>query len=403
LKIGITCYPTYGGSGALATELGIALARRGHEIHFITYQQPFRLPAFTPRIYFHEVDVGRYPLFEYPPYDLALAVRMHEVTLDHGLDVLHCHYAIPHATSAWIAKEMLRHVRPDIRVVTTLHGTDITIVGQDPSFRQITKFSIEKSDGLTAVSRYLQTETLTTFGCTACRIEVIPNFVDAEVYDRSRYTSILDEQVSSDTRVLMHISNFRPVKRVRDVVKIFDRVRKEISSVLVMVGDGPDRVDAEAEARELGIQDKVFFLGKIDVVAPLLAGADLFLLPSTNESFGLSALEALASGVPVVGSNAGGIPEVVREGETGYLLPVGDIEGMAAAAIKILKDDDLWQSMSTLAAHDARERFSLDAIVGEYEAFYKYALEQPSMTERSANGDRRPPFNPPTSSTAKSS
>src|SRR5436305_7657089 len=205
----------------MATELGIALARRGHEIYFITYAQPFRLPAFLPRIYFHEVDVGRYPLFEYPPYDLALAVRMHEVVLAHKLDLLHCHYAIPHATSAWIAKEMLRTTRPDIRVVTTLHGTDITIVGQDPSFQPITKFSIEKSDGLTAVSRYLQEETLTAFGCTACRIEVIPNFIDPAVYDRARYPSTFGTQVSPGTRVLMHVSNFRPVKRVRDVVAVF--------------------------------------------------------------------------------------------------------------------------------------------------------------------------------------
>ena len=283
MKIGITCYPTYGGSGAVATELGIALARRGHEIHFITYAQPFRLPAFLPHVYFHEVDVGRYPLFEYPPYDLALAVRMHEVTLAHRLDLLHCHYAIPHATSAWIAKEMLRQSRTDIRVVTTLHGTDITIVGQDPSFRPITKFSIEKSDGLTAVSRYLQQETLTTFGCTACRIEVVPNFIDPEIYDRARYTSLLDEQVSGDKRVLMHVSNFRPVKRVRDVVRVFARVVERVPSVLIMVGDGPDRVVAEAEARDLGVQEQVFFLGKIEAVAPLLAGADLFLLPSNSE------------------------------------------------------------------------------------------------------------------------
>ena len=383
MKIGITCYPTYGGSGALATELGIALARRGHEVHFITYKQPFRLPALTPRIYFHEVDVGRYPLFEYPPYDLALAVRMHEVTLDHGLDLLHCHYAIPHATSAWIAKEMLRPTRPDIRVVTTLHGTDITIVGQDPSFRPITKFSIEKSDGLTAVSRFLQTETLTTFGCTACRIEVIPNFIDPDVYDRSRYTSILDEQVSSDTRVLMHVSNFRRVKRVRDVVRVFARVAQELPAVLVMVGDGPDRVDAEAEVRELGVQEKVFFLGKIDAVAPLLAGADLFLLPSDSESFGLSALEALASGVPVIGTKAGGLPEVVRDNETGFLCPVGDIDGMSGSALSVLRDRDRWTAMSTLAASDARERFSLGAIVGEYEKFYEYALSLPSTTQRS--------------------
>jgi N-acetyl-alpha-D-glucosaminyl L-malate synthase BshA len=390
VKIGITCYPTYGGSGAMATELGIALAHRGHEVHFITYKQPFRLPAFTPRIYFHEVDVGRYPLFEYPPYDLALAVRMHEVTLSHGLDLLHCHYAIPHATSAWIAKEMLRSARPDIRVVTTLHGTDITIVGQDPSFRPITKFSIEKSDGLTAVSRFLQTETLTTFGCTACRIEVIPNFVDPSVYDRSRYNSILDEQVNSDTRVLMHISNFRPVKRVRDVVRVFARVAQEVPAVLVMVGDGPDRVDAEAEVRELGIQEKVFFLGKIDAVAPLLAGADLFLLPSDSESFGLSALEALASGVPVIGTKAGGLPEVVRDDETGFLCPVGDIEGMSAAALGLLRDADRWNAMSTLAARDARIRFNLESIVGEYEAFYEYALSLPSKTQR-ASGETTSP------------
>lgn len=388
MKIGITCYPTYGGSGAVATELGIALARRGHEIHFITYKQPFRLPAFLPRIYFHEVDVGRYPLFEYPPYDLALAVRMHEVVLDHGLDLLHCHYAIPHATSAWIAKEMLRPTRPDIRVLTTLHGTDITIVGQDPSFRPITKFSIEKSDGLTAVSRYLQTETLTTFGCTACRIEVIPNFVDPDVYDRSRYTSILDEQVDSNTRVLMHISNFRPVKRVKDIVRVFARVAAEMPAVLIMVGDGPDRIDAEAEARELGLHEKVFFLGKIDAVAPLLAGADLFLLPSASESFGLSALEALACGVPVIGTNVGGLPEVVRNGETGYLCPVGDVDAMSRAALEILRDENRWQSMSTLGAADARQRFSLDAIVGEYEAFYEYTLSLPSTVQRKAAADQ---------------
>jgi N-acetyl-alpha-D-glucosaminyl L-malate synthase BshA len=341
-------------------------------------------------VYFHEVDVGRYPLFEYPPYDLALAVRMHEVTLSHGLDLLHCHYAIPHATSAWIAKEMLRQSRRDIRVVTTLHGTDITIVGQDQSFRPITKFSIEKSDGLTAVSRYLQQETLTTFGCTACRIEVIPNFIDPEVYDRARYTSILDEQAGGK-KVLMHVSNFRPVKRVRDVVRVFARVAKRVPSVLIMVGDGPDRVIAEAEARDLGVQDQVFFLGKIEAVAPLLAGADLFLLPSNSESFGLSALEALACGVPVIGTDVGGFPEVVRDGETGFLRPPGDVEGMAEAAVEILSDRDRWQSMSTRGAADARQRFSIDEIVAEYEAFYEYALAQPSTVERRSNSDLRPP------------
>jgi N-acetyl-alpha-D-glucosaminyl L-malate synthase BshA len=373
MKIGITCYPTYGGSGAVATELGIALAQRGHEIHFITYQQPFRLPSFLPRIYFHEVDVGRYPLFEYPPYDLALAVRMHEVVLAHGLDLLHVHYAIPHATSAWMAREMLAPTRPDIKVLTTLHGTDITIVGQDPSFHAITKFSIEKSNGLTAVSNYLRAETMSVFGCASCRIEVIPNFIDPKVYDRSRYEPQLREQVNGD-KVLMHISNFRTVKRVRDVVGIYARVAREVPSVLVMVGDGPERIYAEQEARRLGVQDRVYFLGKLEAVAPLLASADLFLIPSQSESFGLSALEALATGVPVVGTHAGGLPEVVTDGETGALCAVGDVEGMAAAAIRLLSDDERWQAVSTRAAADARDRFSLDEVVAQYEAFYVGAL-----------------------------
>lgn len=374
MRIGITCYPTYGGSGAVATELGIALAQRGHEIHFITYEQPFRLPRFLPRIYFHEVDVGRYPLFEYPPYDLALAVRMHEVVLAHKLDLLHVHYAIPHATSAWIAREMLQPTRPDIKVLTTLHGTDITIVGQDPSFFPITKFSIEKSDGLTAVSRFLRAETQSAFGCTGCRIEVIPNFIDPGVYDRSRYEPQLREQLDAGKKVLIHISNFRPVKRVRDVVAIYARVAREIPSVLVMVGDGPDRVLAEQEARALGVADSVFFLGKLESVAPLLASSDLFLLPTQSESFGLSALEALATGVPVIGVNAGGLPEVVRDGETGALCAAGDVDGMASAAMHILGDADRWRAMSALAAADARERFAMDAVVGQYEAFYRQAL-----------------------------
>jgi N-acetyl-alpha-D-glucosaminyl L-malate synthase BshA len=374
MKIGITCYPSYGGSGAVATELGIALAQRGHEIHFITYQQPFRLPSFLPRIYFHEVDVGRYPLFEYPPYDLALAVRMHEVVLTHKLDLLHVHYAIPHATSAWIAREMLGPARPDIKVLTTLHGTDITIVGQDPSFHAITKFSIEKSDGLSAVSRFLKAETQSAFGCTGCRIDVIPNFIDPTVYDRARYEPQLREQVERGRKVLMHISNFRAVKRVKDVVGIYARVAKQIPSVLVMVGDGPERLDAEQEARRLGVQDDVYFLGKLESVAPLLASADLFLLPTQSESFGLSALEALATGVPVIGVKAGGLPEVVRDGETGSLCAAGDVDGMARAAIEFLGNEERWHAASTLAAADARERFGLEQVVARYEAFYADAL-----------------------------
>jgi N-acetyl-alpha-D-glucosaminyl L-malate synthase BshA len=374
VKIGITCYPTYGGSGAVATELGIALAAKGHEVHFITYRQPFRLPSFLPRIYFHEVDVGRYPLFEYPPYDLALAVRMHEVVKTHGLDLLHVHYAIPHATSAWIAREMLRETGSDVKVITTLHGTDITIVGQDRSFYPITKFSIEKSDRITAVSEYLKERTFTAFGCAGCQVEVIYNFIDPDVYNRSKYPPLLSEELNGGRRVLMHVSNFRPVKRVRDIVRIYARVQEVVPSVLVMVGDGPDRVEAETEARTLGVDRNVHFLGKIDVVAPLLAGADLFLLPSQSESLGLSAVEALASGTPVVGSRAGGIVEVVKEGITGALREIGDVDAMATASIEILSDRDRWQTMSRDAAADARARFSRDDIVQQYEALYEDAV-----------------------------
>ncbi len=374
MKIGITCYPTYGGSGAMATELGIALAARGHEIHFITYAQPFRLPAFLPRVFFHEVDVGRYPLFEYPPYDLALAVRMHEVVRSAGLDVLHCHYAIPHATSAWIAREMLHETGDDVALVTTLHGTDITIVGQDPSYWAITKFSIEKSDRITAVSEHLQRETVSAFGCTGCAVDVIHNFIDPAVYDRSRYPGALAGLVAAPGKILMHISNFRAVKRTLDVIRIFAQVAQSVEATLVMVGDGPDRGMAQDEARALGVADRVQFLGRIENVAPLLSSAELFLLPSENESFGLSALEALACGVPVVASNAGGIPEVIREGVTGALRPVGDVAAMAAAAVEILCDEVRWHSMSVAAAADARQRFSEDRVIGQYEAVYEDAL-----------------------------
>jgi N-acetyl-alpha-D-glucosaminyl L-malate synthase BshA len=374
MRIGISCYPTYGGSGAVATELGIALARRGHLVHFITYQQPFRLPAFLPRVFFHEVDVGRYPLFEYPPYDLALAVRMHEVVRTHRLDLLHVHYAIPHATSAWIAREMLEDGGRSVRIATTLHGTDITLVGQDPSFHPITKFSIERSDALTAVSEYLRRETFNAFGCTSCAVEVIHNFIDSEVYDRRKYTVTVRDQVPAGRKILMHISNFRPVKRVRDVVRIFAHVARATPSVLVMVGDGPDRVTAEKEAEALGVSDQTVFLGRIDAIAPLLAGADLFLLPTERESFGLSALEALACGVPVIGTRAGGLPEVVQDGVTGVLRDVGDVEGMSAAAIDILSSTERWQSMSDAAAADARKRFSQEDVVTQYEDFYTRVL-----------------------------
>ena len=378
MKIGITCYPTYGGSGAVATELGIALAARGHEVHFISYRQPFRLPSFLPRVFFHEVQVGAYPLFEYPPYDLALAVQMHEVVKMHGVEVLHCHYAIPHATSAWIAREMLRAEHSDVAVVTTLHGTDITLVGQDPSFHAITKFSIEKSDRITAVSEYLRAETFNAFHCTGCRVAVIPNFIDPAVYDRSLYSRSELLPFAGDRKVLMHISNFRAVKRVRDVVRIFAKVAARTPSVLVMVGDGPERPAAEEEARALGVSNSVFFLGKIETVAPLLASADVFLLPTSSESFGLSALEAMASGVPVVGSDSGGLPEVVTNGVTGLLYPVGDVDSMAAGVLSIITDPSRQADMGAAGADDARNRFALDTVVSQYEELYRSALKLPS-------------------------
>lgn len=376
MKIGITCYPTYGGSGAVATELGIALAARGHEVHFITYKQPFRLPNFLPGVYFHEVDVGRYPLFEYPPYDLALAVRMHEVVRDHQLDVLHCHYAIPHATSAWIAREMLRAEGSDVKVVTTLHGTDITIVGQERSFHTITRFSIERSDRVTAVSDYLRDETYRAFGCVGCNVQVVHNFINPELYDRANHEFPIPSDVVNGRKVLMHISNFRPVKRVRDVVKVFARVAAEVPAMLVMVGDGPDRVEAEDEARQQGVSDDVLFLGKIDAIAPLLSGADLFLMTTDKESFGLSALEALSCGVPVIGARAGGLPEVVTDGVTGVLCEVGDIDAMASAGVALLRDPVRWSAMSAAAAADARHRFAEAAVVAKYEAIYEDVIRR---------------------------
>jgi N-acetyl-alpha-D-glucosaminyl L-malate synthase BshA len=373
VKIGITCYPTYGGSGAIATELGMELSRRGHEVHFISYAQPFRLPHFMERVYFHEVEVARYPLFEYAPYDLALAAMMHEVTLREGLDLLHVHYAIPHATSAWIAKEMLG-AEHRLKIITTLHGTDITLVGQERSFLEITRFSIQKSDGLTAVSAYLKGETQRHFQVPEGRIEVIPNFVDPEIYSRDRYPCRKDALAEPGERLVMHISNFRPVKRVTDVVRIFHEIQRSVPARLVFVGDGPDRTEAAHLAAELGIRDRVVFLGKQDSVAELLACADLFLLPSASESFGLSALEAMSAGVPVVASAAGGLLEVVENDVTGMLAPVGDVRAMAAAGTEILRDPARWERMSQDARRLATERFGVDRVVPQYESYYQKVL-----------------------------
>jgi L-malate glycosyltransferase len=382
VKIGITCYPTYGGSGTVATELGIELAQRGHEVHFISYAHPYRLPRFLERVYFHEVEVARYPLFEYPPYDLALAATMHDVALREELDLLHAHYAIPHATSAWIAKQMLGEAHP-LRVVTTLHGTDITLVGQERTFYEITRFSIARSHGITAVSEYLKAETVKHFAVPAASIEVVPNFVDTDRYRRDRHACNKAALIGRDEKMLMHISNFRPVKRVVDVVRAFALVAREVPSRLVMVGDGPDRADAAAEAERLGVAQRVVFLGKQDSVAELLACADLFLLPSESESFGLSALEAMASGVPVIATTVGGLPEVVEDGVSGCLTAVGDVDAMADAAVALLRDPQRWHAASMAARATAVERFGAPAVVARYESYYRSVLERPAENDTS--------------------
>lgn len=372
MKIGITCYPTYGGSGAVATELGLALARRGHEVHFITYAYPFRLRGWTERVFFHEVDTvtGHYPLFEHYPYTLALASKQHEVALRERLDILHVHYAIPHATTAYLAREMLRPTRK-LPVITTLHGTDITLVGQELGFFGITRFSIEQSDVVTAVSAYLRDETVRAFGVKR-EIEVIPNFVNTEEY-RPGEPGCREGLAPPGHMVLAHASNFREVKRVRDVIRIFARVRRALPATLLMIGDGPERADAEQEARELQVDKDVRFLGRLDSVVDLLQATDLFLLPSQTESFGLAALEAMACGAPVVATRVGGIPEVVEDGVTGLLELPGSVEAMARRAIDLLRDPERHQAMAQAGIEKARQ-FSSERIVPMYEALYARAV-----------------------------
>jgi N-acetyl-alpha-D-glucosaminyl L-malate synthase BshA len=374
MRIGITCYPTYGGSGAVATELGVELGRRGHEVHMISYASPFRLRGYTERVFFHEVDIsgGNYPLFRFYPYELALAAKQHEVALHERLDLMHVHYAIPHATTAYLAKQMLDGVR-DLKVITTLHGTDITLVGQEHSFFSITRFSIEQSDSVTAVSEYLRDETYKAFGCDGCAIDVIPNFINPKEYFPARNASEREVIAPEGVKVLMHTSNFREVKRIRDVVRIFAKVRAEVGSVLVLVGDGPGRQEAEEEARKLGVEKDVRFLGKLESTAALLRSADLFLLPSETESFGLAALEAMACGVPVIASRVGGIPEVVVHGETGALAPVGAVDTMASAALQLLLDPAR-SAAARVAAVKRAEMFTADRIVPQYEQLYEKVL-----------------------------
>jgi len=373
MKIGITCYPTYGGSGAVATELGLDLARRGHEVHFITYDSPFRLRGYNERVFFHQVEtrMGRYPLFDHFPYTLALASKQHEVVLSEDLDLLHVHYAIPHATTAYLAREMLKGER-SLRVITTLHGTDITLVGQESSFYAITKFSIERSDGVTAVSSYLRDETYRAFGCGSCDVRVVPNFVNLQEY-RPGEPGCRGAVAPEGHKVITHVSNFREVKRVKDVVRVFARIRRAMPATLVMIGDGPERVDAENEARDLAVTDDVRFLGRLDSVASLLQASDLFILPSQTESFGLAALEAMACGSPVVASRAGGLPEVIDDGVNGILEPVGSVEAMGRRAVELLRDPERHAAMRAAAIAKA-EQFSADKVVPMYEAYYREVL-----------------------------
>ncbi|MBI3952013.1 MAG: N-acetyl-alpha-D-glucosaminyl L-malate synthase BshA [Acidobacteria bacterium] len=371
MKIGITCYPTYGGSGIVASELGMELAQRGHRVHFISTSLPTRVTELSDRIHFHEVEVMDYPLFEYVPYDMALATKQAEVAREADLDLLHVHYAIPHSISAFLAREMLR---PDryLPVITTLHGTDITLVGRDRSYLPITRFGIQRSDGVTAVSEHLRQATCETFG--VCHIRVVPNFINEALYTRRPDPTKRARLAPSGEKIIMHVSNFRPPKRAPDCVEILARVRAKVDARLVMVGDGLERAQAEWLAHRRGVAEFVHFAGKQPYMPDCLSLADVLLLPSELESFGLAALEAMACEVPVVASRVGGLPEVIDDGVTGYLLEVGDVDAMAEAAIQLLQDESLHQEMGRRARAVAIERFSSQKIVPMYEAFYQEIL-----------------------------
>ncbi len=373
MKIGITCYPTYGGSGVVATELGKALALKGHEVHFISYAFPQRLNHLVENIFYHEVEISNYPLFEHSLYGLSLTSKMLEVIEYEKLDLLHVHYAIPHATSAYLARQMIRKENSDIKIITTLHGTDITLVGLEPSFLPLVKFSIEESDGVTAVSRFLKETTLTNYQIDT-EIEVIYNFIDTTLFKPVKNSVMRKKIAPNGERVLIHTSNFRVVKRVTDTIKVLDLVGKEIPTKLILIGDGPDRSECERLARELNLQDDVIFLGKQDGIEEILPCGDIFLMPSQSESFGLAALEAMACGLPVISSSVGGLPELNMHNKTGYIAEFGDVERMANYAISLLKNEKKFNVFAKNARERAVNSFELKSIIPQYEKYYEKVL-----------------------------
>ncbi len=373
MKIGIVCYPTYGGSGVLATELGKGLARRGHDVHFVTYQQPVRLNSFQNNVYYHEVNDADYPLFQYPPYDTALTSKLVDVVKYENLDLLHVHYAIPHATVAYMAKKILLNEGRYIPTITTLHGTDITLVGMNPAFHPVVEFAINKSDGVTAVSNSLKKDTLEQFNIEK-DIRVIYNFLDLERFKKANKDHFKKAIAPDGEKILIHTSNFRKVKRVEDVIKIFKKIYEKEKCKLLLVGDGPERQNLERLCREIGLCHEIRFLGKQEAVEELLAISDLFLMPSASESFGLAALEAMACEVPVISSNVGGLPEVNIHGTTGFLSEVGNVEEMAKHSLQLLQNEDLLNQFKANALHQA-EQFDIENVLPLYEEYYQYILE----------------------------
>jgi len=378
MKIGIVCYPTFGGSGVLATELGMALADKGHEVHFITYNQPVRLDFITHKLHFHQVHIEEYPLFQYQPYELALSSRLVKVVKQYKLDILHVHYAIPHAYAAYMAKMMLKEQGIDIKVVTTLHGTDITLVGSHPTYKTAVEFSINNSDVVTAVSESLKEDTLRLFDIKK-EIQVVYNFIDIKKFEKEQQKECKRGALANpEERILTHVSNFRPVKRTQDVVKIFNLVQQHVPAKLLMVGDGPDRVKAERLVKKLGIKDKVIFLGNSIELNKILCYSDIFLLPSNSESFGLAALEAMAADTAVISTNTGGLPEVNTHGKTGFLSDVGDVKDMANNALNILESDENLALFKKNAKEHTRQ-FSLENILPIYEEIYNSVLEKQTV------------------------